>query len=352
MKHPLAPVLSLLLWTSASLLQGADSTSAAKSPAVPKYPAHGSVERLDPALDQLLAPGVQMERLAEGFNWSEGPVWLRGEKAVVFSDVPENKSFAGRNGMAQRVPGSQRLYRGPDQVQRAGLQRPDYGFQGAPGDLASTATGRSRRWSRQRDAGVFAPLVRHYDFLASTRPMTSSSRNGSLYFTDPPYGLPGLNGSALKELMFNGVYLRRSSGEVVLLTREITFPNGIALSPDEKTLYINVSDPARPVVIAYDVQGDGTIANGRVFFDAAPLASAGGKGLPDGLKVDARGNVWTTGPGGVLVLSPDGRHLGTLLTGEATGNCAWGDDGSTLYITADMYLLRVKTLVKGLGFSK
>jgi gluconolactonase len=133
------------------------------------------------------------------------------------------------------------------------------------------------------------------------------------------------------------------------LTGELSFPNGIALSPDQRTLYVANSDPAKPLVMAYDVQDDGLIANGRVFFDAAPLRP-GRKGLPDGLKVDKFGNVFATGPGGVLVLSPEGRHLGTINTGEATANCAWGDDGANLYITADMFLCRVRTTTRGLGF--
>ncbi|MBI5683651.1 MAG: SMP-30/gluconolactonase/LRE family protein [Verrucomicrobia bacterium] len=142
---------------------------------------------------------------------------------------------------------------------------------------------------------------------------------------------------------------QRQERAPTLLTKELTFPNGLAFSPDEKTLYVANSDPQRAVWMAFDMKSDGTLANGRVFFDATPLRK-GRKGLPDGLKVDARGNVLATGPGGVLIFSPDGKHLGTLNTGEATANCAWGDDGSTLYITADMFLCRVKTATKGTGF--
>jgi gluconolactonase len=173
------------------------------------------------------------------------------------------------------------------------------------------------------------------------------ARDGRLYFTDPPYGLMGLNQSPAKEIMVNGVYLRRPNGQVELLTAELSFPNGIALAPDERTLYVNVSDPARPIIMAYDVTADGRVAKGRVFFDTQPLAAQGRKGLPDGLKTDHLGNVWATGPGGVLIFDSTGKNLGSLLTGEATGNCCWGGDGSTLYITADMYLLRVKTLTMG-----
>ena len=152
-----------------------------------------------------------------------------------------------------------------------------------------------------------------------------------------------------KEIPFQGVYRVSAKGEVTLLTREVTRPNGIAFSPNEKILYVASSDPQKAIWMAFPVKDDGTLGTGRVLFDATPSVKIK-KGLPDGLKVDQRGNLWATGPGGVLIIAPDGRHLDTLATGEATANCAWGNDGSTLYITADMYLCRVKTKVKGAGF--
>ncbi|MBL9173080.1 MAG: SMP-30/gluconolactonase/LRE family protein [Verrucomicrobiales bacterium] len=315
------------------------------------YPTHGTIERLDPALDALLDPDARMEKLSEGFNWSEGPTWLRGERAIVFSDVPENRVYrwSEKDGLS--------VYLEPSGYTGDLIKFREQGSNGLTtdpeGHLVLCQHGDRQIATLVRREGVtgtYAPLVSRFGPRRFNSPNDLVfSRKGGLYFTDPPYGLEGLDASPLKELMFNGVYLRRSDGTVVLLTRELTFPNGIALSPDEKTLYVNVSDPNRPVVMAYDVQPNGTIAHGRVFFDTAPLLAKGLKGNPDGLKVDRAGNLWTTGPGGVLVLSPTGKHLGTLLTGEATGNCAWGDDGSTLYITADMYLLRVKTRVKGYG---
>ena len=139
------------------------------------------------------------------------------------------------------------------------------------------------------------------------------------------------------------------TARIMLNSKSSLFPNGIALSPDQKTLYIAVSDPKDTRVMAYDLQDDGTVKNGRVFFNAQPLKSAERKGGCDGMKVDANGNIWTTGPGGVLIISKDGKHLGSILTGQATANCAFGGaDRSTLYITAHMFLLRVKTLAQGL----
>jgi gluconolactonase len=205
-----------------------------------------------------------------------------------------------------------------------------------------------RRVARLEKNGTFTTLADRYQGKRFNSPNDLVFKsNGDLYFTDPPYGLEGNLKDPRKELPFQGVYRVTPEGEVTLLTDEIAFPNGIAFSPDERTLYIAVSDPSRPVVRAYDVRPDGTIANGRVFFDAAPLRAPDRRGLPDGLKVDLRGNLFTTGPGGVLVISPEGKHLGTILTGQATANCAWGDDGTTLYVTADMFFCRIKTLTKG-----
>ena len=209
------------------------------------------------------------------------------------------------------------------------------------------------RSSKHERGRGFTPLVTMVDGRRFNSPNDLVyDRRGNLYFTDPPYGLKGGNDSDLKELVANGVYLLRSNGRVQLLTSSMTFPNGIALSPDERTLYVNQSDPKSPIIKAFPVRDDGTLGEGRVFFDTTRFAEKGYKGLPDGLKVDVYGNLFATGPGGVLVISPDGKAMGLLNTGEATGNCCWGDDGSTLYITADMYLLRIRTRTEGYGFRR
>ena len=171
-----------------------------------------------------------------------------------------------------------------------------------------------------------------------------------MYFTDPPYGLEKVMEDPAKELDFQGVYRRSKDGKLALLTKEMSRPNGIALAPDEKTLYVANSDPERAVWMAFDVKADGTIGKGRVFYDAAKWVKEARPGLPDGMKVDRAGNLFATGPGGVHVFTPEGKHLGTLNTGEKTANCAWGEDGSVLYMTADMYLCRVKTRTKGKGW--
>jgi gluconolactonase len=315
---------------------------------VPPKPSLGTIERLDPALDKLIAPGTKIEKLAEGYEWAEGPVWVsRGGGHLLFSDVIKNTvhKYDPKTGKAEPFL-SPSGYTG---------STPRGGEPGSNG-LTLDAQGRlvlcqhgDRRIARLNDDGkTFTTVVDRYDGKRFNSPNDLCyDSKGNLYFTDPPYGLEGKNDDPKKELPFNGVYLLRKSGELVLLTKELTYPNGLAFSPDEKTLYVPQSDPKRAVVWAFDVKPDGTIANQRVFFDAQHLVE-GRKGLPDGLKVDKEGNVFTSGPGGILVLSKDGKHLGTLNTGEATANCAWGGkDGGDLYLTADMYLCRVKTRTHG-----
>jgi len=151
-------------------------------------------------------------------------------------------------------------------------------------------------------------------------------------------------------LPHNGVYRVDPKGEVGLLIPDLTWPDGLAFSPDEKTLYVAVSDPSDPRIMAYEVQSNGSVANGRTFFDAKPLRDQDHGGTCDGLKVDVQGNIWATGPGGVLVITPAGKHLGSILTNQLTGNCCWGDDGGTLYIAAHRFLIRVKTATKGAGW--
>jgi gluconolactonase len=307
---------------------------------------NGRIERFDPAFDQLIAPDAKIEKLAEGFTWSEGPVWLNGE--LIFSDVPENTAYRWKPGTTKAE-----IFLKP-----SGLLTPQPGFR-EPGcnGLTKDARGRlllcqhgERRVARY-ESGKFTSLADHWEGKRFNSPNDLCVRkNGEIYFTDPSYGLEGINESPLKEIPFNGVYRIGTDGKVTLLTKNLTFPNGIAFSPDEKILYVGVSDSKAPRLVAYDVKPDGTITNERTFFDAQRLLKGDDKGLVDGLKIDRAGNVWSSGPGGILVLSPAGKLLGRINTGEPTANCNWGDDGSTLYITANMFLVRVKTKTKGAGW--
>ncbi|HOA62310.1 MAG: SMP-30/gluconolactonase/LRE family protein [Verrucomicrobia bacterium] len=312
-------------------------------PASKVYPSVGAIERHDVSIDTLISPDAKVERLAGGFEWAEGPVWNRKTRTLLFSDVPRNVIFEWKESVGTR----DYLYRsGYTGARNEGKEPGSNGLTfDADGRLVICMHG-DRVVARLERDGKLTILADYYlnRRFNSPNDLVYNSK-GNLYFTDPPYGLAKLNDDPNKDLMFNGVFLRRRTGEVVLLTRELTFPNGVALSPDEKTLYVAVSDPARPVIMSYPLKDDGTLEAGTVFFDASSLT--GRAGLPDGLKVDIAGNLFATGPGGVLVLAPDARHLGTIVTGEPVANCAWGDDGSTLYLTSGTSLCRVKTLTKG-----
>ena len=325
------------------------SVSPAQPAASPADGTLGTIERHDPRFDKLIPPGAKIEKLAEGFDWSEGAAWDRKDRSVVFSDVPRNHVLRWREGdKAASVFLQPSGYTGT--TPRGGEPGSNGLLFGAEGLLILCQHG-DRRVAQLQPDGKFLPLADRYEGKRFNSPNDAVQHSdGSLYFTDPSYGLEGGNNSPLKEIPFNGVYRRAKDGTVTLVTKELSFPNGIGLSPDEKTLYVANSDSNRAIWMAFDLKADGTVGPGRVFFDATRGVKTL-KGLPDGLKVDKAGNVFATGPGGVLVFDPDGTHLGTIATGEANGNVAFGgDDGSTLYICADMYLVRVKTSTKGRGF--
>jgi gluconolactonase len=330
-----------------SLLSIAGQFAHAQGAKDAEKPALGTIERIDPRLDKIVPPGAVVERIAEGFNWSEGPVWVAKGNYLLFSDVPENTVFQWKEGAGVRP------FLNPSGYTGKTARKGEPGSNG----LLLDSTGRlvlcqhgDRRVARLEDDKTFKSIADRYDGKRFNSPNDGVYKsNGDLYFTDPPYGLEGLNNDPTKELPYNGVYRVAKDGTVTLLTKEMTFPNGIALSPDEKTLYVANSDPKLPIWKAFEVKPDGTLGAGKVFFDASKYVPAR-KGLPDGMKVDRDGNLFATGPGGVLIFSPDGTHLGTFNTGEATANCGWGNDGSTLYITADMYIGRIKLNTKGKGF--
>jgi gluconolactonase len=316
----------------------------------------GMIERFDPALDKLVAPDAQMEKLAEGFDWSEGPVWLRRERAVVFSDVPQNTVYRWKEGEGLGV------HLRPSGYTAAEGRGGESGSNGltvdAAGRLLLCQHG-DRRVARLEADGTFTTLAGDFGGRRFNSPNDLTHVGGrgllnrlrrpgrDLFFTDPPYGLERGMEDPRKELPFQGVYRLTREGELRLQLRDLSRPNGITVSPDQRTVYVAISDPQFPVVMAYSLTRGGDLTDGRIFFDCRPLM-AGRKGLPDGLKTDRAGNVWTTGPGGVLVITPQGRLLGILNTGEATANCGWGDDGRTLYLTADMYLARIRTRAQGI----
>ncbi|MGH7380982.1 MAG: SMP-30/gluconolactonase/LRE family protein [Candidatus Methylomirabilales bacterium] len=309
----------------------------------------GKIVRLDSRLDRLVPRDAALEKVAGGFTWVEGPAWHRTGGYLLFSDIPNNAVFKWQDGAGVSLFLKPSGYTGtvPFQGREPGSNGLTFD---AAGRLVLCEHG-DRRISRLEEDGRKTTLVDRYEGkrLNSPNDLVFMS-NGDLHFTDPPFGLPKAFDDPQKELDFSGVYRLSRSGTLTVLTKEIKAPNGIALSPDEKTLYVSNADPNRAVWLAYDMRGDGTVGSGRVFFDATPWTKTK-KGVPDGMKVDRDGNLFAAGPGGIHIFTPDGTHLGSIEIDGLTSNVAWGGDGSMLYITADKAIYRIRLSTKGAGFS-
>lgn len=300
-----------------------------------------SIVRLDPALDALIPREAAVEKLAGGFTFIEGPVWRRNG-VLWFSDVVGNvvRQWSPDGKVIEILrPG------GYD-----GHSLPAGGFNGPNGSTRSTDDSvvlcqhGNRRIVRIDSKMNITTVVDNFEGKKLNAPNDLVYRSdGSLYFTDPPYGLPKGDDDPAKELPFNGVF-KLSNGTLQVLVKDMTRPNGLAFSPDEKTLYVANSDENYRMWMRFDVNADGTLRNGRIFADVSAERE---DGLPDGMKIDALGNIWATGPGGVWVFTPDGKHLGTIKLPEQPANCAWGEDGKTLFMTAVTGLYRVRTSVAG-----
>jgi gluconolactonase len=309
----------------------------------PSAPA-GSIEKTDEVFDSLVPSGSQIEKLAGGFAFTEGPIWFKEEKYLLFSDIP-------RNEIHKWTPdGKLSLFRKPSGYDLD--DAPKGAFIGSngmtidhQGRLIICEHGNGRVTRLEKD-GALTVLASKWEGkrLNSPNDIVQKS-NGDFYFTDPPYGLPKQDEDPKKELDFNGVY-RLSNGKLHLLFKGLPRPNGLAFSPDEKHLYLNNSDPNRKICLRFDVQPDGSLSNERVFFD---LTADTSDGVPDGMKVDVNGNVYSTGPGGIWIFAPDGRRLGRILPPEVPANLHWGDaDSKTLYITARSGLYRIKLSIAGI----
>lgn len=311
-----------------------------------------SIERLDPALDRLIAPDARIEILAEGYEWTEGPVWVRDGGYLLFSDVLTNTIHRWKEGEGARPYLTPSGYTGS--VPRGGETGSNGLVLDKDGRLVLAQHG-DRRVARM-DAPLASPAPKFTTLAGDYQGARFNSpndlvfkSNGDLYFTDPAYGMEKQWEDPRREMDYAGVFRRSADGKVTLLTRDMTRPNGLAFSPDERLLYVAQSDPDAALWRVFDVKADGSIGNSRVFLDVTSQVKTR-TGLPDGFKLDTEGNLFATGPGGVLVISPQGKQLGTIRTGQATSNCAFGDDGHTLYITADMYVMRVRLKSKGMGF--
>lgn len=327
MKISIVALFSLVLMASCKVSENSQSI--------------GSVDRIDRALDEIIEADATVEVLSQGYEWSEGPVWIESENMLLFSDVPMNTVYKwseddsvevylkpsgytgtsvsnsaeeGSNGLALNQEGQLILCQHGDRrvaVMDAPLDAPKPTFTSVADDY------QGNKFNSPNDIAV--------------------RRNGDYFFTDPPYGLPK---NATQEIPFQGVY-KVSDGVVTLLVDSITRPNGIAFTPDQKTVIVANSDPKKAIWYAFDLSNDDTFTNARIFYDATSTA-ANEQGLPDGLKIDKQGNVFATGPGGVWIFNSEGKVLGKIKIPASTANCALSADEKTLYITADSYLLRVK----------
>jgi gluconolactonase len=310
----------------------------------------GRVHADTPALAALVPANAQIETLAEGFTWSEGPVWVRDGEYLLLSDVPANKMYRwsetdglsvfldpsgydGSDSTPFREPGSNGLIPGPPGT----ILVADHGNRAvARLDLAT----RTKTF-----------LATHYEGRRFSSPNDLVlGADGSIWFTDPPYGLEGLNNSPLKEQPLNGVYRLHPDGEVELIVDDMTFPNGILLSVDQRTLFVANSDPQWPVVLAFALDEDGKVTGREVFADFSEYRAQGLPGLPDGMAIDVAGNLFITGPGGVHVFSAGGARLGRIDTARKVANCTFGEDGRTLFMASSEMLVRVRTRTRGLGY--
>lgn len=308
----------------------------------------GQVVQFDSDLEQILSKDTKIEVIAEGFVWSEGPVWVKNGNYLLFSDVPANtiyrwkeaeglKEFLKPSGYTGILPYS-------DEPGSNGL------IINKNGELVACEHGDRRVSAMPLTKGGKRTIADNFEGKRFNSPNDVIQKsNGDYYFTDPPYGLPNKENDLSRETPLFGVY-RVHEGKVSLIIDNMTRPNGLAFSPDEKILYVAQSDPEKAYLMAFPVLADGSVGKGKIFFDMTPMVKQGLQGLPDGLKIDKKGNIFTTGPGGVLILTPEGKLLGRIETGQATANCAFGNDGSVLYITADGYVLRIRTKTMGVGF--
>ncbi len=302
----------------------------------------GKVERLDPALDQLIEQGTQAEIIGEGFEWSEGPVWIESEKMLLFSDVPKNIIYKWTEEKGVEPFLTPSGYTGT--IPRGGEPGSNGLTLNNDGQLVICQHGDRRvallTSSFKDPKSEFKTLADNYKGKKLNSPNDAIvDKQGNLFFTDPPYGLLKNVNDSSKETPFQGVYKVKPDGTVILLVDSLTRPNGIALSPDQQTLYVANSDAPIAKWYSFHITGD-SLTNAKIFYSTK--YAEGEKGAPDGMRVDKNGNLFASGPGGIWIFNSEGKVLGRIHLPEATANCAFSADGKILFLTSDMYLLRMK----------
>lgn len=319
------------------------SLAACKQQRQVEYPKTGSIERLDPRLDQIIAPGVLPEIVADSFDWSEGPLWLPEQQILIFSDIPKNTVYQWSE------EGCLKLYLSPSgytgDLRRGGETGSNGLLRDPMGRLVLCQHG-DRRMARM-DAPLDNPESKFLTLADNWKGKRFNSPNdavynskGELFFTDPAYGMEMGWEDPKREIDFAGVYKLNNEGEVTLLTDTLQAPNGIGFSPDESRLYI-ASSGNDASWYEYGIAYDGSLQDGKLFFNAKEFKKTR-KGSPDGLVVRDDGIIFASGPGGILIFTAEAEHLGTILTGQATSNCTLDTNGEYLYMTADMFLMRIR----------
>ncbi|MDR6196505.1 SMP-30/gluconolactonase/LRE family protein [Siphonobacter sp. SORGH_AS_0500] len=308
-----------------------------------EFPTLGKIVRLDPAFDQIIPLQATIEVVASGFKWAEGPAWSKNEGCLFFSDTKQNKIYRWhpQDGLS--------IFLSPSGYTGRGEYSDEPGSNGllinAKGELVACEHGDRRLTRMPMKTGGKYTLADRWEGKRFNSPNdVCEHSSGAYYFTDPPYGLAQKEKDPSREMDAFGVYRVDSSGKVTQIINNLKRPNGVALSPDEKTLYVAQSDDSEPYIMAYPLQNDGSVGKGRIFYDFTPLIKQGLKRAPDGIRTDASGNLYAAGGGGFLILNAQGKLLGRLEFKTATSNCSFGSDGY-MYLTAENYICRVRVSV-------
>lgn len=310
---------------------------------VKEHKVTGSIERIDPEINTVIDTNAVIEVIAEGFEWSEGPVWIEAQNKLLFSDVPGNTIYSWSEAKGTEVYLTPSGY--TDSAKRGG-ETGSNGLRLMRDSLVLCQHG-NRQIAIMSAAlndpkPTFRALADGFGGKRFNSPNDLAIRsNGDIFFTDPPYGLEKGTDDSTKQIPFQGVYRVGTDGRVTLLLDSITRPNGIALTPDEKTLIVANSDPEKAIWYAYDITAGDSLSGGRIYYDAT-AAGKQEKGLPDGLKISRQGYVFASGPGGIWIFNKEGKLIGKFKIPEATSNCALSDDEKTLYVTSDMLVLRIR----------
>jgi len=302
----------------------------------------GTIERLDPAVDQLISANAKVEIVAEGFDWSEGPLWLEEEQMLLFSDIPKNTIYKWTEEKGKEVYLTPSGY--TSDVKRGGETGSNALILNPQGKLVLCQHGDRRMAMMDADIKdpkpIFKTIAGTYKGKKFNSPNDAIyNSKGELFFTDPPYGLEKNMDDPLKELSFQGVFKVKTNGEVVLLVDSLSRPNGLVLTPDEKTLIVGNSDGAKRAWFAFDLSENDSVSNARIFYDATNDKD---EGAPDGMKMDKNGNLYSTGPGGIWIFDKNAKVIGKIKIPGRVSNVAFTKDQKTMFITADNYLLRVR----------